>query len=113
MSHLSALSAPRAAASLLAAVAALSAVALLLDGATLSVLQELTGYDSDATTFGKLRTYLSNLQKALIPLAPPVGGIGLVAGGAMYLVGNQMATKVLVGVGIGLGVILLAPSIIQ
>ena len=74
----------------------------------------MAGYEpSDSTTFGGIQNYLTNLRNGLMPLSIPLGSVGLVAGGAMYAIGNQMASKVLLGVFIGVGLALSAPNIVS
>jgi hypothetical protein len=88
------------------------AVAMLADGALLDALQKMAGYGNKKTLFSQAREYLENLRDALIPLAIPLGAIGLTAGGVAYMVGNAMAQKILGGVVTGIAVALLAPTII-
>jgi F0F1-type ATP synthase membrane subunit a len=86
---------------------------LVLPDTAAAALQKLAGYETGGDNrFGKLYGYLSNLRDAIIPLTIPVGSIGLVVGGGMYLFGNPHAGRVLFGVVVGLGLILLAPSIV-
>ena len=78
-----------------------------------AALQKIAGYQpSGDNRFGKLYDYLASLRDAIIPLSIPVGAIGLVVGGAMYLFGNPHAGRALTGVAVGLALILLAPSIV-
>jgi hypothetical protein len=89
--------------------------AMLLDPTySHAALQKMAGYtQGNTTTFGEVIEYATNLRNGLIPIAVPLGGIGLVAGGAMFLVGNQMATKVIMGVLGGIGLALSAPGIVS
>jgi hypothetical protein len=49
----------------------------------------IAGYEGGGDDrFGALHAYLANLRDAIIPLAIPIGAIGLVVGGGMYVVGN-------------------------
>ncbi len=99
-----------------AALALVAACAAMLLDPTSShaALQKMAGYQQgDTTTFGDVITYMTNLRNGLIPIAVPLGGVGLVAGGAMFLVGNQMATKVIFGVLGGIGIALSAPGIVS
>ena len=97
----------------LALLAALALCLLVLPDTAGAALQKLAGYESSGDNrFGKLYGYLANLRDAIIPLAIPVGAIGLVVGGLMYLFGNPQAGRALTGVAVGLALILLAPSIV-
>jgi len=88
-------------------------IALLLSGGgELAALQKMAGYDGGGETFAKVKTYLDNLRDGLIPLAIPLGAIGLTGGGVAYMVGNPMAQRILGGVVIGVALALTAPSII-
>jgi hypothetical protein len=93
-------------------LAALAALALVLDGATVDALQQMTGNTKGASKFGGLQVFLENLRDGLMPLTIPIGGIGLAAGGTLYMLGNQMAMRLITGVVIGIGVVLLAPTIV-
>jgi hypothetical protein len=89
--------------------------AMLLDPVSShAALQKMAGYEGadGATTFSSVTSYITNLRNGLMPIAIPLGGVGMVAGGAMYAVGNQMASKVLFGVLIGVGLALSAPGIV-
>ena len=78
-----------------------------------AALQKLAGYQkSSDNRFGSLYSYLANLRDALLPLAIPVSTIGLVVVGGMYMFGSPSAGRILFGVAIGVGMVLLAPSII-
>ena len=86
---------------------------LVVPDAAHAALQKIAGYEpSGDNRFGKLYDYLASLRDAIIPLAIPVGAIGLVVGGVMYLFGNPHAARALTGVAVGLALILLAPSIV-
>jgi hypothetical protein len=54
----------------------------------------------------------AGLSLAAIRPTIPVGSIGQVVGGGKYLFGNPHADRILFGVVVGLGLILLAPSIV-
>jgi hypothetical protein len=96
-----------------AALAVVVALALLtLDGGQLDALQRMAGYTTGKTFFTDAQKYLDNLRDSLIPLAIPIGAIGLTGGGVAYMVGNVMAQKILGGVVIGLAVALMGPSIV-
>ena len=96
-----------------AALAGLAALALLAsDGGQLDALQRMAGYTTGKTFFTDAQKYLDNLRDSLIPLAIPIGAIGLTGGGVAYMVGNVMAQKILGGVVIGLAVALMGPSIV-
>lgn len=101
------------AARLLGAVALTGVLVLLLmRGTELAALQKMAGYDTSSTMFGKVKDYLNNLRDSLIPLAVPLGAIGLTGGGVAYMVGNPMAQRMLGGVVIGLALVLLGPSLV-
>ena len=93
-------------------LAAVLAVALLADAGCLAALQKMAGYTTGATFFGDAKGYLDNLRDSLIPLAIPMGAIGLTGGGVAYMVGNVMAQKILGGVVIGLALALMGPSLV-
>ena len=99
--------------SILGTGAALVAILTLLsDGAQLDALQKMAGYATKRSFFTEAQEYLNNLRDGLIPLAIPLGAIGLVGGGVAYMVGNVMAQKILGGVVIGVALALLGPSIV-
>jgi hypothetical protein len=95
-----------------AVVAALVAVALLTFDPQLDALQKMAGYAGKGTAFNDAKQYLDELRDSLIPLAIPLGAIGLTGGGVAYMVGNVMAQKILGGVVIGLALALMGPSIV-
>ena len=73
----------------------------------------IAGYEKAGDNrFGSLYSYLANLRDAILPLAIPVSTIGLVVVGGMYMFGSPSAGRILFGVAIGVGMVLLAPSII-
>jgi TrbC/VIRB2 pilin len=97
----------------LVAALALTLCLLAVPDTADAALQRLAGYEpSGDNRFGKLYSYLSNLRDAIVPLAIPIGAIGLVVGGGMYVFGNPHAGRILFGVVAGLGLILLSPSIV-
>jgi len=104
---------PRRRGLLFGALAAGAALALVVgqDG-TLDALQKMAGGSRPSTQFGQIKGYLDGLRDSLIPLAIPLGAIGLTGGGVAYMVGNVMAQKILGGVVIGLALVLLSPSIV-
>ena len=89
-------------------------LALLAADPSHAALKGMAGYGdaSAAHTFGSISRYLNNIRDALIPLAVPAAGIGLAAGGVMHFIGHQMASKLLMGVLVGLVLVLTAPSIV-
>jgi hypothetical protein len=95
-----------------ALVAVIVAVALLRSGVRLDALQKMANYTSGHTAFTQVREYLDSLRDSLIPLALPLGAIGLTGGGVAYMVGNAMAQRILGGVVIGLALALLGPSLV-
>ena len=98
----------------LATTAALAALILLTATTTpdLQALQKMAGYATGKSFFKDAQEYLDNLRDSLIPLAIPIGAIGLTGGGVAYMVGNVMAQKILGGVVIGLALALMGPSIV-
>ena len=99
--------------SILGTGAALVAILTLLsDGAQLDALQKMAGYATKRSFFTEAQEYLNNLRDSLIPLAIPLGAIGLTGGGVAYLVSNAMAGKILGGVVIGIALALMGPSLV-
>lgn len=98
----------------IAVVRAVAAVlAMLLSADAEAALQKLAGYEkTDDNRFGSLYSYLANLRDALPPLAIPVSTIGLVVVGGIYMFDSPSAGRILFGVAIGVGMTLLAPSIV-
>lgn len=97
----------------LGTLAALCALAMVVgEGGALDALQKMAGGSGSSTQFGQIRGYLDRLRDSLIPLAIPLGAIGLTGGGVAYMVGNAMAQRILGGVVIGLALVLLSPSIV-
>lgn len=95
------------------ALTALVVMALLLQAGTdMHALQKMAGYATGKTFFKDAQDYLDNLRDSLIPLAIPLGAIGLTGGGVAYMVGNQMAQKILGGVVVGLALALMGPSLV-
>ena len=96
------------------ALAATAAAVLLLlhGGGELAALQKMAGYTTGKSFFKDAQEYLDNLRDSLIPLAIPLGAIGLTGGGVAYMVGNAMAQKILGGVVIGLALALMGPSLV-
>jgi hypothetical protein len=99
-------------ASVAAMAAPLIALALLASDPQLDALQKMAGYAGKGTAFNDAKQYLDELRDSLIPLAIPLGAIGLTGGGVAYMVGNVMAQKILGGVVIGLALALMGPSIV-
>ena len=87
-------------------------VALLAGDAQLDALQKMAGYKNEKSLFGEVQSYLENLRDSLIPLAIPLGGIGLAGGAAAYIAGNVMAQKILFGAVTGAALAMMAPSIV-
>ena len=102
----------RALTTLAGTAAALAAFVLLAYDPQLDALQKMAGYATKGSLFKDAQEYLANLRDSLIPLAIPLGAIGLVGGGVAYMVGNVMAQKILGGVVIGLALALMGPSIV-
>ena len=100
-------------AALALAAALTAAFALALPPDAHAALQKLAGYKpASDNRFGSLYDYLANLRDAILPLAIPVSTIGLVVVGGMYMFGSPSAGRILFGVAIGIGMVLLSPSII-
>ena len=97
---------------LAATAAAFVALILLLGDPQMDALQKMAGYAKKGSLFREAQEYLDNLRDSLIPLAIPMGAIGLVGGGVAYMVGNVMAQKILGGVVIGLALALMGPAIV-
>jgi type IV secretory pathway VirB2 component (pilin) len=108
---------PRAASALLVlhcALALLITSVLVLaatGGPHLAALERMTGTSPKGGQFAGLVTYLDNLQASILPIAGPIGVLGLIGGGVAYLVGHHMAQKILAGVVIGTGLVLLSPQL--
>jgi hypothetical protein len=98
----------------LLAFAAALALMLLDPPSSHAALGKMAGYDGagGATTFTTVTAFITNLRNGLMPLSIPLGSVGLVAGGAMFALGHQMASKVLLGVLVGVGLALSAPNIV-
>ena len=95
------------------ALTVITALALAAPPDAHAALQKLAGYKTASDNrFGSLYAYLANLRDALLPLAIPVSTIGLVVVGGMYMFGSPAAGRILFGIAIGVGMTLLAPSII-
>jgi len=78
-----------------------------------AALQKIAGYKKDSdSTFKTLFEYFANLRDAILPLSIPIGAIGLVIGGGMFLFGSHHAARTLFGVILGLGLILMAPALV-
>lgn len=93
--------------------AVLLADALLVEDAS-AALQKLAGYQKTAAgnRFSELYDYFGNLRDAIVPLAIPIGTLGLVMGGTMYMFGNPSAARLLFGVIVGVGLVLLSPVLV-
>lgn len=85
---------------------------LLADHWQLAALQKMAGYTGSGSAFKGVQDYLQGIRDGLIPLAIPLGAIGMAGGGVAYMVGNPMAQRILGGVIIGLALTLLGPSLI-
>jgi hypothetical protein len=93
----------------LIAIGAAVAVGLPIE---LDALQRMAGYAGKGSAFKDAQEYLESLRDSLIPLAIPLGAIGLTAGGVAFTFGNPMAQKILGGVVIGLALALMGPSLV-
>ena len=92
---------------------AVIAFALVAPDPAAAALQKIAGYDrGGGNQFGSVFDYFANLRDAILPLSIPIGAIGLVVGGGMYVFGSPHAGRLLFGVVVGLGLIMLAPSIV-
>jgi hypothetical protein len=97
----------------LLAVAAAAALMLAAPDPATAALQKIAGYQkSGDNRFGSVYEYFSNLRDAILPLSIPIGAIGMVVGGGMYVFGNPQAGRLLFGVVVGMGLIMMAPSIV-
>lgn len=77
-------------------------------------LSKAAGYNAKSGGgFASFQKYLDGLQDAIIPLSIPAATLGLIGGGIAYLIGSQFAQKLLGGVIIGLGLVLLSPELIK
>lgn len=95
------------------ALAGLAVAVLVFPDPAAAALQKIAGYDRGGDNrFGSLFGYFANLRDAILPLCIPIGAIGLVVGGGMYMFGSPQAGRLLFGVVVGLGLIMLAPSIV-
>lgn len=97
----------------LVTLAALTTVILL--AAAPDAHAALTGFSGEGKGkggFAKLFDFFDKLGKGLIPLSIPLGVLGLVGAGVMFLMGSQRAGAVIAGVVGGLALILFGPSII-
>ncbi len=62
--------------------------------------------------FAKVWDFFDRLGKGLIPLSVPLGVLGTVGAGVLFLVGSQRAGAIIAGVVGGLALILFGPSIL-
>ena len=100
-------------AALPALLAGTALIALLSTGGIeVHALQKMAGYATGKSMFKDAQDYLNDLRDSLIPLAIPLGAIGLTGGGVAYMVGNAMAQRILGGVVIGLALALMGPSLV-
>jgi uncharacterized membrane protein len=114
-------SAPSAASSgfaslaMLASLAAIAALLLLAgDAAGLHFLQKAAGYTpaKDAVSFDGAKTYLTNIQGGIAPLAIPACLIGLTVSGMALAGGMEWGRRTLTGVAIGATIVFLGPQIL-
>ena len=97
----------------LIAVAALITVILLV--AAPDAHAALTGFSGEGKGkggFAKVFDFFDKLGKGLIPLSIPLGVLGVVGAGALFLIGSQRAGQIIASVVGGLALILFGPSII-
>lgn len=98
----------------LAAVLTIAALIVLAQVGELHGLAKAAGQNPrSGGGFQSFQKYLDGLQEAIIPLSIPAATLGLIGGGIAYLIGSQIAQKLLGGVVIGLGLVLLAPEIVK
>lgn len=96
------------------AVLAATAAAILAQTGGLDGLAKAAGQSpKSGGAFASFQKYLEGLQDAVIPLAIPAATLGLIGGGIAYLIGSQLAQKMLGGVVIGVGLVLLSPELIK
>ncbi len=94
-------------------VAGLAALAvLLLAPDAHAALTGFSGGGQGKGGFAKVYDFFDKLGKALIPLSIPLGVIGTIGAGGLFLLGSQQAGKIIGGVVAGLALILFGPSII-
>ena len=98
---------------------ALIAVAALITVVVLAVAPDahaaLVGFSGEGKGkggFAKVFDFFDKLGKGLIPLSIPLGVLGVVGAGAMFLIGSQRAGTIIASVVGGLALILFGPSII-
>jgi hypothetical protein len=98
-----------------AALAALALLALAGDSAGLQFLQKAAGFAPGASdvSFAGAKTYLTNLQGGLAPLAIPACMIGLTLGGLALAGGQEWGRRTLTGVLVGATIVFLGPSILS
>ena len=102
-----------------ALLAALSAtfVLLMMAGAQLDFLQKCAEVttSSGSVSFPEIITFCKNLRAGLVGIAIPASGVGITAGGLLYMTGNMgnRFAKVLLGGSLG-GVLLVlfAPNLL-
>ncbi len=96
-----------------ALIAVLTTVILL--AATADAHAALTGFSGSRQGkggFANVYDFFDRLGKGLIPLAVPLGVIGTIGAGVLFLAGNQRAGGVIAGVVGGLALILFGPAIV-
>lgn len=99
---------------ILGAALAAATVLILAQTGSLEGLAKAAGQTpKSGGGFASFQKYLDGLQNAIIPLAIPAATLGLIGGGIAYLIGSQLAQKMLGGVIIGLGLVLLSPELIK
>lgn len=97
-----------------AAVPAVTALICLAQLGALHGLAKAAGQSpKGGGAFGAMQKYLENLQDAVIPLVIPAACLGLIGGGILYLTGSQNAQRIMGGVVMGLGLVLLSPELIK
>jgi hypothetical protein len=111
------LSTPRSHRILLALLSATAVLIVVLvvaqatGGLQLHALRRMTGSEADGGQFAQLVRYLNELQKSILPLAIPLGILGITGGGIAYMLGHHLAQKILGGVICGTALVLLAPQL--
>jgi hypothetical protein len=96
--------------------AALAFAALLAlvagDGVALDALQRAAGNAEKNTLFKSLSDYINNLRDGAIPLVISGATLACIGAAGAFMVGNEKAQKITVGVVACVGLAILSPEII-
>jgi hypothetical protein len=99
-----------------ASLAAIVALLLLAGDCTaLHFLKKAAGYSpaADAISFDGAKTYLTNIQGGIAPLAIPACIMGLTVSGLALAAGMEWGKRTLTGVAVGATVVFLGPQILN